>query len=350
MLALTCDIRVGALAFDFVHEVVIESAWAKFTDTATITLPRKVKVVGSRLLPDVVRVGDDVRIRYGYDGTLRTEFTGYVSELKPGTPFVIKCEDQMWALKRATFSKSWRDVSLRQLLEYIRGAIGLDFELHLLGEQHLGKYQINQATGAQVFDDLKKRFGVCCFFRQGVLWASKPYDLATAATHRYGFTRNIIESELAYTQAEDVAEHFRATSVQRDGKKIQVDYDTVSGTFAAKVPVRHHKGDPKATPGASATGSGVASGQLRTLNAGFGLSEAQLQAWVKEWAQQHHYTGYRGGLTGFGLPAAEHGDVATITDPDYPERAGAYFIDAVTKTFGVSGSRRKLKLGPKAAL
>ena len=93
MFTLGCLVHVGALTFDFCHEIEVESAWAKFTDTATITLPRKVKVVGAGQLPDLIAVGDAVTIRYGYDGTLRTEFTGFVSELKPGTPFQIKCED-----------------------------------------------------------------------------------------------------------------------------------------------------------------------------------------------------------------------------------------------------------------
>ncbi len=348
MFTLGCLLRIGSLpALDFASEIEIESSWQKLTDTATITLPRKIKVADGRQLPDLIRVGDPVSIQYGYDGALRTEFTGFVSELKPGTPFQIKCEDQMWALKRTTFSKSWTSVSLRTVLAYIRDHTTLDFDLNLLGEQELGKYQLNQATGAQVFDDLKKRFGVHVFFRQGVLHAGNPYKQLNPTTHRYGFRQNIIDADLAYTRAEDVALHFRATSVQADGKKIQVDYDQATDSFFGKVPVKHHKGDPKPAPGTTAAGSGLGAGQLRTLVAAPRLTLAQLKAWVKEWAALNHYTGYRGGLTGFGVPVAEHGDVASLSDPDYPERAGAYYIDAVSKTFGQGGSRRKLKLGPK---
>ena len=319
----------------------MESAWAKFTDTATITLPRKVKVVNQGQLPDLIAVGDAVTIQYGYDGNLRTEFTGYVSELKPGTPFQIKCEDQMWALKRLTLpSKSWRSVSLRELMEYIRAQSGLSYELRLIGELTVGKYQINQATGAQVFDDLKKRFGLSCFFRAGILWASQPYDKTSATRYTYGFRQNIIDSDLAYTKAEDVALHFRATSTQPDGKKITVDASGV-------VKTKKVKGATGVT--VSALSAGIAKGELRTLNAPPGLNAAQVLAWVQREANRLQFDGYRGGLTSFGIPAAEHGDIAVITDPDYPERRGSYFIDAVTKSFGVNGSRRKLKLGPKAA-
>lgn len=338
------SIQIGALRpITVVHEVEVESAWAKFTDTATITLPRNLNVLHANVktpLPDLIRVGDTVTIRYGYDGNLRTEFTGYVSELKPGTPFQVKCEDQMWALKRQALpSKSWRSLSLRELMEYVRDQAGLRYDIHLVGELQVGKYLINQATGAQVFDDLKKRFGLNCFFRAGMLWASQPYDKATATVHRYGFRQNIIESDLAYTKAEDIALHFRATSTQPDGKKIQVD---ASGVVKTK------KAAGDTTVLVTALSAGIAKGELRTLIGPPGLKTAQLLAWVNQEAARLRFDGYRGGLTSFGLPVAEHGDIAAITDPDYPERAGSYYIDAVTKTFGVNGSRRKLKLGPKA--
>jgi hypothetical protein len=65
-------------------------------------------------------------------------------------------------------------------------------------------------------------------------------------------------------------------------------------------------------------------------------------------AKRLRFDGYRGSITGFGLPATEHGDIAEITDPDYPERAGRYSIDKVIKTWGVGGSRRQSFIGPKA--
>ena len=334
-------IRIGKLpVINFCHEVEIESAWAKFTDTATITLPRKIKLVGGAQLPDLISVGDPVTIEYGYDGNLRTEFTGYVSALGPGTPFKISCEDQMWALKRLSLpSMSWRSVTLLQLLTYIRDQSGLTFAIRDVGHLVVGKYLINQATGAQVFDNLKKRFGLNCFFRAGVLVAGQPYDVTTAKTLAYGFRQNIIESDLAYTSAATVALHFRGSSTQTDGKKITVDASGV-------VKTKKVKGATGAT--VSALSGGLKKGELRTLIAPPGLNAHQLLAWVQQEADRLQFDGYRGGLTSFGVPTAEHGDIAVLSDSDYPERAGRYYIDSVTKTFGVNGSRRKLKLGPKA--
>lgn len=340
---LTCSITVGELHFDFVHEVQIESDWQKFTDTATITLPRRIRVLSQgtvRELPELIGVGDGVTIRYGYDGQLRTEFSGFVSALKPGTPFSIECEDMMWALKRVRLpSKSWRSVTLRQLLEYVRDESGLTFDIEELGQLTVGKYLINQATGAQVFDDLKKRFGLRCFFRAGKLVAGQPYNAQTAAEHAYDFRRNIISSDLLYTRADDVALHFRAISPQPNGKPITVDETGVTKTKKAK-------GDTTAI--VSALSAGLGKGELRTLYAPPGLNKEQLLAWLQQEKERLQFDGYRGGLTSFGVPAAEHGDVAALHDSDYPERSGRYYIDSVKKTFGVGGSRREIKLGPKA--
>jgi hypothetical protein len=345
--ASTCAIAIGALpVLDFVHEVKITSTWQKFTDTCVITLPRKILITQAGIstpLPELISVGDPVTVAYGYDGTLRQEFTGFVSSLKPGTPFQLECEDAMWLFKRGTLNKAWRDVTLHQLLAYVLEAYGLDYPIQELGTLHLGKYTIKQATGAQVFDSLKKQFGISCFFRNGTLVAGDPYQAGkTAARHQYAFRANIISTEdLAFTNAADVALHFRGISYLKNGKKIEVDeYGAVkNGTFKVA------KGTVKAN--VTGLGAGVDKGELRTITA-VNLNEAQLRAYVRAEAARLRYDGFRGGFTGFGLPACEHGDVAVISDPDYPERRGEYYIDSVTKTFGVGGSRRQVKIGPLA--
>jgi hypothetical protein len=341
-------IQIGALQpIDFVHEVKIESTWKKFTDTCTITLPRKIRVLQAgaiKELPDLISVGDAVQVDYGYDGELRREFIGYVSAIKPGTPFQIECEDAMWLLKRKQLSKAWRSVSLLELLKYVLQENGLsDVPVLELGTLSLGKYTIAKATGAQVFDSLKSQFGISCFFRNGTLVAGDPYQATGKPQElKYQFsgpTGNIISPDLTYTLADDVALRFHGISYLKGGKKIEVDEG--GSTKTGKV-----KGDTGTT--ATAFSKGLPAGELRTISA-VGLNEAELRAYVKKEAARLRFDGYRGGFTSFGLPAAEHGAIAVLTDPVYPERAGAYFIDEVVKTFGVGGSRRTIKLGPKAA-
>ncbi|MBD2769680.1 hypothetical protein IC235_17455 [Hymenobacter sp. BT664] len=355
MFSLNCQLFIGSLELDFVHEVTIESSWQKFTDTATITLPRKIKILSGQQLPDVIQVGDVVVIRYGYNGEYRTEFTGVVSALKSGSPFTVSCEDFMWYFKRKAVSYSWRSITLTELLtylqhEYLEYFPPRGFEFKVLGEVNLGKYLINQATAAQVFDDLKKRFLLNFFFREGVLYANKPYE-EQAERHRYGFTQNVIESDLTFVKANDQSIIFRGASTQPDGKKVAFDYNPRTDVVHINAPKeRRHKGDAVPTPAVTAaTGKASGNGQIRTLLVPPGLNGKELEKAVRAAAAQICFDGYRGeGLLSFGLPIANHGDIADLHDPDYPERSGAYYIDAVTKTFGINGSRRKIKLGPKA--
>lgn len=324
MLKLTCLLTIGQLApLTFVQEVSVDSSWQQLTDTCIIRLPRKVAIIGARSLPDAVRVGDRVRVQYGYDGALRTEFTGYVVGVKTGPPAEIQCEDDMYLLKRKPLTKAWGSVSLDTVLRYVRDSNGLNFEIQALGAADLGKFTINQATGAQVLEALRKDYGIRCFFRGGVLVAGDPYQArATAPVHVLAFRQNVVSNDLQYVRAEDIRLKVRAIS-HVPGKR--------AGT---RKRLTAEFGD-------------LLDGELRTLNF-VGVAQADLEKRAKEELARLRFDGYRGTITTFGLPAVEHGDVVEIRDPDYPERTGRFSVDKVSKSFGTGGSRRALTLGPKA--
>ncbi|GGF22220.1 hypothetical protein [Hymenobacter cavernae] len=322
MLRLTCKILIGSLSLDFVNDIQIESSWQNLTDTCIIRLPRKVQVLRTGLLPDVVKVGDRVVVQYGYDDALRTEFTGYVVGVKTGPPAEIQCEDDMWLLKRKPLTKSWRSISLQGLLEYVRKESGHSFEIQTLGESSLGKFTLNQTTGAQALDALRKDYGIRCFFRGGVLIAGDPYKAKDKAPkHILAFRHNVISNDLQYVRAQDVRIKVRAIS-------------HVEGKKHGRKRIVKEFGD-------------VLDGELRTLNF-VGVAEKDLEARGKAELARLRFDGYRGTLTTFGVPLVEHGDVVVIQDPDYPEREGSFSVDKVIKSFGTGGSRRNITLGPKA--
>jgi hypothetical protein len=324
MFKLTCHITIGQLApLTFVNEVAIESSWQKLTDTCTIRLPRKVSILGARSLPDAVKVGDRVEVKYGYDGNLRTEFAGYVVGIKTGPPAEIQCEDEMYLLKRKPLTKAWPSVSLDTLLRYVRDQNGLRFAIQALGAADLGKFTIDQATGAQVLDALRKDYGIRCWFRGGVLMAGDPYQLRDkAAEHELAFRQNVVSSDLQYVRAEDI--RIKVVAYSHVPGKRKGSRKRLKAEFGDKL-----------------------DGELRTLNF-VGVAQADLEQRAKDELARLRFDGYRGTITTFGLPAVEHGDVVEIRDPDYPERTGRFAADKVSKSFGTSGSRRVITLGPKA--
>lgn len=323
MLRLVSKITIGTLVIPFVHALDIDSSWQTLTDTCVLKFPRNIRLLNrAGQLPDVIKVGDRVVVQYGYEPELRTEFTGYVVGVKEGPPCEIQCEDDMWLLKRRPLTYAWRQVTLQQLLEYVRAQNGLRFPIQTLGSTNLGTFVANKATGAQILDSLRKDYGIRCFFRDGALIAGDPYQaLPTAPRHALAFRRNVISNDLQYVREQDVRVKIRAIS--------------------------HVAGRKKGRKRLVAEAGDKLDGELRTFNY-MGLDQGQLQARADAEAKRLRFDGYRGTVTTFGVPAVEHGHVVDITDPDYPARGGAYAVDKVTKSFGVGGSRRVITLGPKA--
>ena len=91
------------LDFDFVNEVVIEKSRRTLTNTATITIARRLKILNGDI-NQIIQRGAAVEMQLGYDGNLVSRFNGFVSNVGAKTPVVIKCEDAMWTLKQNSFT------------------------------------------------------------------------------------------------------------------------------------------------------------------------------------------------------------------------------------------------------
>ena len=311
MYRLSCQITIGKFAFDFVTQAEVDSSWKNLTDTATITLPRKLKWK-DRPLRDEIKRGDKVEIWLGWDFENRIEFQGYVSAVRGNVPVKIECEDEMWKLKQTEVTKAWRSVTLKQLLTDILPS-GTSFEAV---DAELGPFRISRVSVAKVLESLRTQYGLYAYFRGGVLYVGFPYSLTDSQTVAYGFRRNIISDDLVYHREDDTAIQVQAISIMPDGSQLE-----------EKV------GDP--------------GGELYTLHY-FGLPVSQLKTLAEEDMKRLRYTGYRGGFETFGVPFARHGDIAAIKDAEYPERDGRYFIDRLRTSFGLEGSRREVGLGRMA--
>lgn len=152
---------VNQLIFDYVCEVEVSSSWENLTDTAKITLPNKLKFQGQNLASGsqaLFKKGNYVKIELGYAGTLiesvNTVFDGYISAIKPDSPLVLECEDAMWLLKQRSITKSWKSVSVKQLLTEIQPLV---FDCD---DITLGQFRVTRVTSAQILDELKDKYGL----------------------------------------------------------------------------------------------------------------------------------------------------------------------------------------------
>jgi len=308
-LKLNSRITVGSLFFDYVTNVTISKSWQQLTDTATITLPRKLKFKDKKLI-DEVGVGDPVLIDLGYSPDLNTEFKGYVTKVKQTVPVKIECEDEMWELKNSSYTQTYDNASISD----IRGLIGGSRSIDAV-EAKLGPFQISNANGAKILKKLKDDYGLVSWFDNQTLVVGKRYR-DNPRTESFDFQENVIENDLEWQKKDDVKIQIVGVSEFSNGNTIKVKVPSDAGDDFNQE-TRHF----------------------------FELPESELRNRVNDIVENFRYTGYRGEFTTFGQPFVEHGDEVDLKDQQYPERGGKYFIDAVNVEFGTDGFRRTLKLG-----
>ena len=306
------------IVFDFVNQVEIETSYENLTDTAKITIPRKLNFDGKPIavgVDSIFKRGDTVKIELGYFPDLRTVFEGYVSKVNPKTPIVLECEDKMFILKTTIISKySKTSVTLKNLLTDIIGDV---VEFRTLLDVELGSFKVSNASVAKVLDTLKSDYGFYSYFVNGVLNVGLAADSSDTQTIEYKFEENIIDdSSLEYQRSEDMRLKVKAVSINSsDNSKIEVEVGDEDGALKT----------------------------FYTQNATLeGLRQfANLK--LTEWK----YEGFSGSFTTFGEPYVRHGDTAKLISSKFPEKNGLYEVVSVKRSFGMDGYKQDIELGIK---
>lgn len=318
MLRLTCKILISNFEFDYVNALEIVSTWNDFTSTAMIKLPKKLEFDGKPIIAGsdpLFKRGDAVEIWLGYDEDLRLEFSGFVSDVIPALPMVIKCEDQMWQLKQSNFNASYRSVNLQDLIKDVVDNAGSDIEINA-NDINLGKFRATNANSAEVFDELKKTYGIITFIQNGVLYSGLPYREELQEEETYKLEQNVIDdSDLIYSRADDKKIKIKAVSIYPDNTKEEAE-------------------------------AGDSTGEQRTLNF-YDIPKSELKETAERELSRLKIDGYTGSLKGFGLPFVQHNDAVTIKSEATPEREGTYLVKGTVVNFGVNGFRRKVILDKK---
>lgn len=329
-LLLTCLVRIGDLEYTKISGFESESTWKNLGDTATLKLYGFVKVYGPdgqatqiAKLEDLVKVGDPVEVMLGYDGNLRTEFKGYVAEIKLTVPFEVRLEDEYFHLKRTPVNRTWKNTTLRKLLAELVPGVKLSPTVPGLS---IDSFRADRTTVAGVLQKLKEYYLVCAYFRDGVLFVGLPYTEFTSASPidgteaYYHFQRNVVDDDLTYRRKEDVRIKAKVVAMHRNGKKTTVE------------------------------GVGDVDGEERTITLRTETTDkAELRRMAVAELAKFKYDGYRGTLTSFGVPFILHSGVADLHDEIHSQRDGRYLVDSVKTSFGPStGYRRNIELGKRA--
>ncbi|PLW89977.1 hypothetical protein [Mucilaginibacter sp.] len=299
------------LEFTFLNEVEIEKSRRSLTNTAKVTIARKLKILNGDI-NQILKRGSAIEIQLGYDGNLKTMFSGFVTEVGAKTPVVIDCQDEMWSLKQNSFTKAWsKKVKVSEIIKYVYSGPAQIVDLEI------GGFIIKKESTAQALDKLRK-YGLQCYFDKGILIV----DFAGVIHNQgkeviYDFNKNIVENNLEYKRKEDARIKVIGISKEHKGKKLEV----IAGDNDGEVHTLHYTN----------------------------MDKDQLQKIVNSEIDKLKYNGFKGNFKTFGLPYIEPGDTAVLLDQDYPEHQGSYLVESVKTNFSVDGYRHEPELERKTA-
>lgn len=303
----------GRRAFGFkrVSAIHTEKSWKEFAGIAELTLPRNVSDFKRVEADDLFQLGDPIKIKFGYGtGELPTEFVGYISDVADGVPYVLKCEDEMFKLKRGTVTVSKKGINLKQLLE----TIAPDYQVEC-PDIPLGTVRYTEKAPIAILENLKKELGIYTYFVDKVLH-SVDGNSQGDETIKILLEKNAVSENLNRKSVADEKVLVKFKSLQRNGKYLTVEIGDKNGTV-----------------------------QVRNWPY---LTKPEIEVRAKRIVELQKKKGFDGTVELFGIPRAEQGMILDLASIFYKNMTGKFYIDKVVKDFDKGGIRQQLTLGNKA--
>lgn len=371
--------RAEVINIQYVSQLDSSSSWDSLTDTCTITLPKKITWEGKRpLVRDTSREntdekpiferGDEVTVKLGYDREehMHIAFQGYITDIIPDSPLVLKCQDRMWYLYKkihinmADFNAAMKDkaYTLKNYVEVFNQLVFQRFNrlnetlkkqklnpIKATGEEalisegvhaeqfKLGKLSFlgrsNRSNHAALFlTTLKERFGIYSWYEGDTLRidVGDRYQGTFAKKYIFNFQKNIINHQLTFINETDEPLHVLLTNTL----PIDKAKDAKAGSYPN---------------GLTATTQNLElAGTIHRQYGYKALQSSELENIAKQIYTTQRYTGFKGSFTTFGQYPVKHGDIAILEDGRHPERNGSFLIKSVRSTFGTQGYRQDIEL------
>ncbi|HTA62709.1 MAG TPA: hypothetical protein VK835_09650, partial [Bacteroidia bacterium] len=257
------------IVYDYVCDIEINRSLDTFTDTATITIPRKLifnsgdalTILNQNNIKDYVTLpafndtkdtaysvgadalfkrGDKVKIEIGYYPNLQTRFTGYITDVSSALPIKITCEDKMWLLKQSNvvfpdaasyvnnprpknYDKTKDFYTLQQVLDGILPAVSEKITYSTaLGSFNVSNTRYNNQSVAQVLETLKDSYGLYSHFKDdGKLYVGFYNDIGSDNVQEFAMEEIVINNDtLEWSNLEDLSVKVRGVSVNSDNSTI----------------------------------------------------------------------------------------------------------------------------------
>lgn len=326
MFRLNCEIEIETktefVYFRAVESIEISSGWEQLTQTAKIRVPDRFTRDGKKISvgsDGFFKRGDKIKISIGYlESTpqLTTIFVGYITKISVNSMIEIMCDDLTFELKQKTFTKTFSNITLENLLKQLMIESGSKMNYKVSGNATttpFTQYQVNTATAAMAFDDLKKNgFHTFYTLNENKLICGFPY-LHDRREHTFDFEFNVIDDDLVVYDKNEIKFRIVYRTITKTGEKLEVVL-----------------GDPD--------------GETKVFERLNIKDQTALKALAENKLKEYKRDGLSGSFTTFIDPIVNFGDIVNLRSKKYPEKNGSFYVKKVETTFGVNGGRQKIHL------
>lgn len=331
MFALQSNITIGTFTGIKPNNVNIKKSIYEYVDKAIIKLPASARltfenkdVVVSAETAKQFNESDKVLIQLGYNGSLKTEFEGFVSRINYTQPVEVECEGYSYQLRKKQYTGTQTKVELKALLQIL--IAGTDIILDANTESFvIDKIILEGKTGTSILEEIK--------------------DL-TKGRLRFHFIGKILFGGLIYIKPNGLSVNTTADVKYKLGWNVIKDNNLKYRTASSINTTVIYKGHLKNGTVVQAQ-SGDGSGELITVDQHDVTDQASLQKLADAHRSSLSYDGYEGKITGFLQPYCEHGYKAFLIDDKYQERNGNYLVDSIEVSYGMQGARRSVGIAFK---
>lgn len=308
------------------NNIEIKKSVHQIMQTAKLTLPLSVMMRNNELLQsiqiiDKIKEGDKISVELGYDGKNKLEFDGYIKRINHKQPLELELEDELYLMRSLFLKKSFPKNDVKDVLHYLNDELfkkhGIRFKLYdNIPQLTVKNFMINGANGLAVLQELKEKYLLTTYLTtingERVLYAGLLYGLKKQ-TVKYAINRNTVNVDnLKYTLAQDQTYKVEIVNIKPDGKVQKWEFGDKGATETIKPsPIQGEK------------------------------SKEQLKYIADRLIEERKVSGYKGGFETMMFPYCEPGCIAVMSDPQFKDRGGSYYVATVTTTFGVNGGRRK---------
>lgn len=297
----------------------IDESVDNLVDTAVITLPEAV-------MNQVLHIGDrigrgsEVVIQLGYNGVLKTEFVGFLQNIVTNdSSLKILCEDALFLFRVGVKDAEMKPTTMAKIAQSLLSQINPAYKLVCDYDIAYEKFVIHQATGFDVLKKLAEETKANIYFNteKKELHIHPPY-LEKSGEVIYSMQVNVEKSSLEYKEAID---HKVDVIVESTNVKGKVESYTAGTTGGEKITLKVGSVSPGDLPK-------IANAELIRRSAD--MYEGSFEAWL--------------------IPFVKPTYSAKITDENYPEKDGTYYVVGVVTSVSEAGCKRTVKLGVKLSV